>query len=224
MKLIRSLLAATMIAAVATPAVAQFDKNSTTSTDQLRLVSSGPYSPYGTYTGRLLQSPGQPIIDMWCDDFTHNFQQNRLINVTRFDASQTDFDARTRFGYAKLDDYKKAAYLTQFFAGLTNAAQVQDLHSAIWHLMTPGAPGAIRPGEATWINLLGGGDWANINTQYWFVLTDQRVNDGVTRPSLTSQEQLTMVAPEPSAVILVSTGLLGIVGLARMRRRGTKKD
>ena len=39
-----------------------------------------------------------------------------------------------------------------------------------------------------------------------------------------TQEMLTMVAPEPSAVLLVSTGLLGIVGLARIRRRGKKQD
>ena len=151
MKLIRSLFAATVLAAAASPAFAQLNPNATTSTDRLTTVSGGPFSPYGTYTGRLLQTPGQPVIDMWCDDFNHGLSLNNPfdINVTRFDASAAAFNSRTRFGYAALDSYKKAAYLTQFFTGLTNALDVQALHNTIWHLFTPGAPGTTLPGEAT---------------------------------------------------------------------------
>jgi hypothetical protein len=228
MKLIRSLFAATLFAAAATPAVAQFDPFSTTSSDQLHLVSSGPFSPYGTYRGQLLQSPGQPVIDIWCDDFVNHFDDNTLINVTRFDAGQTAFDTRTRFGYANLNNYMKAAYLTQFFGGLSNASDVQDLHFTIWHLLTPAQPNTVRPGEAFWLNKLNNGQWSQINPLYWFVLSDPAmINNGPTPlfPKIRgSQEFITMVAPEPSAVLLVSTGLLGIVGLARVRRRGKRQD
>jgi hypothetical protein len=224
MKLLRSLLAATVLSAVSLPAAAQLDPNATTSNDQVKLVSSGPYSPFGTYTGRLMQTPGQPVIDMWCIDFNHGFVNNLIVDVTRLDASQADMDARTRFGYLSLDNYKKAAYLTQFFAGLTVASSVQDLHFAIWHVLNPNQPNTVRPGEAFWLAKLNNGQYANINTQYWFVLSDPAMTPGRPFQNNGGQEFLTNVVPEPSAILLVSTGLLGIVGLARIRRRGKKQD
>lgn len=227
MKLLRSLFAAMALSAVATPAFAQLDANQTTSTDQLKLLSTGPYSPYGLYTGRLLQSIGMPVIDMWCDDFSNRIALGGTynINVTRFDASVNDLNNRTRFGFANLDNYKKAAYLGSFFAGLTNASDVQDLHFTIWRQFGAN-PGAIRPGELAWSALLTNGNWANINTKYWFVLSDANMQPGRDGgPRIGGmQEQITLVTPEPSAILLVSTGLLGIVGLAKARRRGKKQD
>jgi len=224
MKLVRPSFVVALFAAVASPAAAQFDENSQLSQDQLQLVSSGPYSPFGTYSARLLQSPGLPVIDLWCVDFNHHFINNGFVDVTRFDASAADFNARTRFGYASLDNYKKAAYLTQFFAGLTVAASVQDLHYAIWHVLNPSQPTTGRPGEAFWVSKLSNGQYASINMQHWFVLSDPNMTAG--RPFQTGggQEFLVTAAPEPSAILLVSTGLLGIVGLAKIRRRGKKQD
>ncbi len=226
MKLIRSLFAASVLLAVSTPAFAQFNRFATTSTDQLHITNTGPYSPYGTYHAQLLLTPGTPAIDIWCDDFTHNLKQDLVVDVTRFDAPAGVFDTRTRFGSGQLTNYLKAAYLTQFFSGLTNPSDVQDLHYAIWHLFDTGQPTTTRPGEVTWTNKLLNGDWTKINPQYWFVLSDPGMYPG--RPPFPQQsggqEFLTMAAPEPSAVLLVSTGLLGIVGLARIRRRGKKQD
>ncbi len=224
MKLIRPLFVVALLAAVASPTAAQFDENSQLSNDQLQLVSSGPYSPFGTYSARLLQSPGLPVIDLWCVDFNHHFINNGFVDVTRFDASAADFNARTRFGYASLDNYKKAAYLTQFFAGLTVAASVQDLHYAIWHVLNPSQPTTGRPGEAFWVSKLSNGQYASINMQHWFVLSDPNMTAGRTFQTGGGQEFLVTAAPEPSAILLVSTGLLGIVGLAKIRRRGKKQD
>jgi len=227
MKLIRPFFAVALLVAVASPAVAQFNPNSQLSNDQLQLASAGPFDPFGTYSMRLLQSPGLPVVDMWCVDFNHHFVNNSLVDITRFDASATDFNARTRFGYASLDNYKKAAYLTQFFAGLTVAASVQDLHYAIWHVLNPNQPGSNRAGEAFWLAKLQNGQYANINTQYWFVVSDPNMVPGRTWQTGGAQEFLVSAvtaAPEPSAILLVSTGLLGIVGLAKIRRRGKKQN
>jgi len=224
MKLIRPSFVVALLAAVASPAVAQFDENSQLSNDQLQLVSAGPFDPFGTYSMRLLQSPGLPVVDLWCVDFNHHFINNSFVDITRFDASATDFNARTRFGYASLDNYKKAAYLTQFFAGLTVATSVQDLHYAIWHVLNPSQPTTNRPGEAFWLSKLSNGQYAGINLQYWFVVSDPNMTTGRPFQVGGGQEFLVTAAPEPSAILLVSTGLLGIVGLAKIRRRGKKQN
>jgi hypothetical protein len=224
MKLIRPLFALALLSGVASTAGAQWDQNTQLSQDKLQLVSAGPYSPFGTYSARLLQSPGLPVVDIWCVDFSNNFANNRTYNFTRFDAGQSDFDSRTRFGYNSLDNYKKAAYLTQFFNGLTQATDVQDLHFAIWHVLNPSAPTNTRPGEAFWLAKLDDGSYANITTSDWFVVSDVTMVPGSPFQTGGSQEFLVTAAPEPSAILLVSTGLLGIVGLARVRRRNKKQD
>lgn len=227
MKLIRPFLTVALLSVVASPAVAQLDPYSQTSQDKLQLVTSGPFRPYGTYQAKLLQSPGQPVIDMWCVDFNHRFIDNKVMDVTRFDASESDFNARTRFGYASLDNYKKAAYLTQYFNGLTLATDVQDLHYAIWHVLSSTQPPTTRPGEAFWLAKLSDGSYANINTQNWFILSDPNMTPGSPFQRNGGQEFVTEIptaVPEPSAILLVSTGLLGIVGLARIRRRVKKQD
>jgi len=224
MKLIRPSFVVALFAAAASPAAAQFDPNAQLSQDQIQLVTAGPYSPFGTYSVRLLQSPGLPVIDLLCVDFNHHFINNSLVDVTRFDADAADFNARTRFGYASLDNYKKAAYLTQFFAGLTVAASVQDLHYAIWHVLNPSQPNTNRPGEAFWLAKLANGQYASINTQYWFVVSDPNMTSGRPFQVGGGQEFLVTAAPEPSAILLVSTGLLGIVGLAKIRRRVKKQN
>jgi hypothetical protein len=233
MKLSRTLLSGVVALAFASPVLAQFNPNVTTSSDIFHLTSDGPYAiggiKYGTYHGQLLQSPGMPIIDVWCDDFSNHFAQDKAVNLTRFDAGQVAFDSRTRFGFNNLDNYKKAAYLTQFFATTTVTTDVQALHYAIWHLLTPGAPSgppvAGAAAEAAWLSKLDNGLWAELNTKYWFVMspTNMQGKLGVFPKLRGSQEMIVMVAPEPSAVLLVSTGLLGIVGLARVRRRSNKK-
>src|SRR5678816_3956252 len=112
MKLLRSLLAPVALVAFASPAFAQFNPGATSSTDIALFLGSGLNRPV-----QMTQAPGQPILDAFCVDFSNHVVTNpEPINITRFDATAAEFNANTRFGFANLDNYKKAAYLTQFFA------------------------------------------------------------------------------------------------------------
>ncbi|HEU5217618.1 MAG TPA: hypothetical protein VFU23_03115, partial [Gemmatimonadales bacterium] len=157
MKLARILLAAVAVGAVTQSASAQFNPGATTSQDILKVTSFGPFNPYGIYTGQLMASPGQPTVDLLCDDFLHHISFNTpyAVNITRYDAGAAALDARTLYGSTKLNQYMQAAYLSNYFAGLSNASVVQDLNFAIGHLFTPAAPNTTRAGEAVWVALLG---------------------------------------------------------------------
>lgn len=221
MKLARILLAAVAATSITQAASAQFDPNAPTSSDVLNVTNFGPYSPYGMYQGQLLSSPGQPTVDLLCDDFLHTVAGNTpfAVNITRFDAGASAFDSRTRFGSAAFTNgaYLKAAYLSNFFAGLSNPSAVQDLHSAIWHLFTPAAPAAILPGETYWTTLLSNNTsaWQGIDLSRYFVVSDVNTIRGIGG----NQEFLMQTVPEPGSVLMLSTGLLSLVGLARFRRR-----
>ena len=87
---------------------------------------------------RLLQSPGLPVVDMWCIDFNHHFIPNMLVDITRFDASarlQCPDSLRLR----QPGQLQEGCVPHPFFAGFTVAAQ-SGLHFAIWHVLNPNQP------------------------------------------------------------------------------------
>lgn len=209
------LLAVVAVGALARPAVAQFNPNTTTSTDIVKITSFGPFDPYGVYKGKLMASPGTPTVDLLCDDFVGkaHFNVPYNVDITRYDATSAQFNTNTKFGFAAFTSYEKAAFLSNYFAGLTNAGVVQDLNSAIWHLFTPAQPSGVRAGESFWTGLLASNQWQNIDLTQYFIVSD------AVKGSLSQQEFIMHTVPEPGSVLMLSTGLLSLVGLARIRRR-----
>ncbi len=212
MKVLKALAALGLVLAPA--AQAQFNPYATTSSDIMTITTFNPLRPAGSHVA-MLASPGSPMLDIWCVDFQNSIRSPNAVNFTRFDASAADFNARTHFGFANLDNYKKAAWLAMQQQYAATSSDVIDIHYAMWHFLTPGLPTTTRPGEAAWI-ALAEANYTRVNTQYWWVVAD------AANTQYYGQEFITTVTPEPASMALVATGLLGLVAVGRTRRRNRK--
>lgn len=178
--------------------------------------ATGGYGANSFYVGPYTGTMDGTSLFLYCVDFAHEIKvgDSWNANVTTLSGP---LDGRTRFSDATL--YKQAAWLTTQYAG--HAGSTEDIQDAIWYLFNPTLWSASSPGAFTAAN-----DWviqakdaknyASLNFDYFKVVTDN------TPSPITGEKQefLVQVTPEPASLVLMATGLLGIVGVAR-RRRGS---
>jgi hypothetical protein len=178
---------------------------------------------------------GAPI-SIWCTDF-FNHSANGSVWESGLGGSSPDL-SKTRFGTLAGQplQYKRAAALTSLF-GTLPTSQWGYIHAAIWELMADPAPYVVAtPAQQTSVNTYltwSLNNWNHFDYSKMFVLTDVNVTGGtrlyphgcqglVDNTTCGAQEYLTgqlTVAPEPAAVGLMATGLVGLSLMTVVRRR-----
>jgi len=218
MKLARSLvLVSALLFAGSAAAVAQ--------QQNLQFKDGGSVAYNGVYVGPyqawVTSLPGQPVIDIFCVDYSHEVWNNYTwtANFTNLASGNLGL---TRLGYGLTGSalasvqtrYEMTAWLASQFKTAPTSSW-GDIDYAIWNVTTPGTP-ALTSASAMWLARADSvQNYGTVDMSSWDVVTDvtaQGENGG-------TQEFLTHVStPEPATLLLLGTGLLGLMAVGVTKR------
>ncbi len=178
-----------------------------------------PGSPGGEFLLSVYDTPGGPLVDQFVTfcvqmteymDFTHTFRVGSVSEATDDLPAGDPLDQRTAYLYTQFRNHTLAGYNY----GPNNATSANLLQNAIWYLENEA--GAGNQSNNPFVRLA----QTAVDTGQWSGLGDVAVVNLFFLDGRRAQDQLTLRSvPEPSALLLLSTGFVAFIGTRRRTSR-----
>lgn len=164
-----------------------------------------PY--YGSING------GSPV-QIVCDDYAHEVSIGETWSFG--ESTIAGGLGNTRWGTADLVQYEKTFWLMSQVS--SHPADIPGIQYAIWDLFDSSTPSV--PGESDWLaaaNTAAANNFGGMSFNNYVILTPVDPTTGRVDQSAGSAQEYILVTPEPSALFMFGTGILGVLGIARRK-------